>query len=92
MSTTKKIPLRKCIGCGEMKDKRELMRVLKTTENEITIDTTGKKNGRGAYLCYRQECLDKAIKSRGLERSFKMSINKEIYEQLQKEFDALGTK
>lgn len=92
MSTTKKIPLRKCIGCGEMKDKREMMRVLKTTDNEITIDTTGKKNGRGAYLCYRQECLEQAIKSRGLERSFKMSINKEVYEELKKEFDALGTK
>ena len=92
MSTTKKVPLRKCIGCGEMKDKRELMRVLKTTEEQIIIDTTGKKNGRGAYLCYQQECLSKAIKSRGLERSFKMSISKDVYEELQKEFDALGTK
>ena len=92
MSTTKKIPLRKCIGCGEMKDKRELLRVLKTSENEITIDTTGKKNGRGAYLCYKRECLNQAMKSKGLERSFKMAINKDIYENLEKEFDALGTK
>ena len=92
MSTTKKIPLRKCIGCGEMKDKRELLRVLKTSENEIIIDTTGKKNGRGAYLCYKRECLNQAVKSKGLERSFKMSISKDIYESLEKEFDALGTK
>ena len=92
MSTTKKIPLRKCIGCGEMKDKRELLRVLKTSENEITVDTTGKKNGRGAYLCYKRECLKQAMKSKGLERSFKMAINKDIYENLEKEFDALGTK
>ena len=92
MSTTKKIPLRKCIGCGEMKDKRELLRVLKTSENEIIIDTTGKKNGRGAYLCYKRECLNQAMKNKGLERSFKMSISKDIYESLEKEFDALGTK
>ena len=92
MSTTKKIPLRKCIGCGEMKDKRELLRVLKTSENEIVLDTTGKKNGRGAYLCYRRECLTQAMKNKGLERSFKMSISKDIYENLEKEFDALGTK
>lgn len=92
MSTTKKIPLRKCIGCGEMKDKREMLRVLKTGENEIIIDTTGKKNGRGAYLCYKQECLSQAIKNKGLERSFKMPIDKEVYESLKKEFDALGTK
>ena len=78
MSTTKKIPLRKCIGCGEMKDKREMMRVLKSADNAITIDTTGKKNGRGAYLCYSQECLEQAMKKRGLERSFKMAISKEV--------------
>ena len=92
MSTTKKIPLRKCIGCGEMKDKRELLRVLKTSEYEIVLDTTGKKNGRGAYLCYKQECLSQAVKNKGLERSFKMPVSKDIYESLKKEFDALGTK
>lgn len=92
MGTTKKIPLRKCIGCGEMKDKRELLRVLKTSENEIVLDTTGKKNGRGAYLCYKQECLSQAVKNKGLERSFKMPVGKDIYESLKKEFDALGTK
>lgn len=92
MSTGKKIPLRKCVGCGEMKDKRDMLRVLKTAENEFVVDTTGKKNGRGAYLCYHRECLEKAMKSKGLERSFKMAISKEVYESLQKEFDLLGTK
>ncbi len=92
MSTGKKIPLRKCVGCGEMKDKRDMLRVIKTPENEFLVDTTGKKNGRGAYLCYQRECLEKAMKSKGLERSFKMAISKEVYESLQKEFDLLGTK
>ena len=92
MSTGKKKPLRKCVGCGEMKDKRDMLRVIKTPENEFLVDTTGKKNGRGAYLCYQRECLEKAMKSKGLERSFKMAISKEVYESLQKEFDLLGTK
>ena len=84
----KKIPLRQCIGCGEQKSKKEMMRVLKTPENEIILDLTGKKNGRGAYLCKEKECLLKAQKSKGLERSFKMSIPNEVYENLEKEFDA----
>ena len=84
----KKIPLRQCIGCGEMKGKRDMMRVLKTAENDICLDITGKKNGRGAYLCKQRECLLKARKSKGLERSFKMSIPNEVYENLEKEFDA----
>ena len=91
MSTNKKIPLRKCTGCGEMKSKNEMIRVLKTAENEIVIDATGKKNGRGAYLCYSRECFEKAAKSRGLERSLKMSIPKEVYERLREELDALET-
>ena len=91
MSTNKKIPLCKCTGCGEMKSKKEMIRVLKTAENEIVIDATGKKNGRGAYLCYSRECFEKAVKSRGLERSLKMSIPKEVYERLREELDALET-
>lgn len=83
----KKIPLRQCVGCGEMKSKKEMMRVLKTAEDEIVLDVTGKKNGRGAYLCLSGECLKKARKNKGLERSFKMSIPDEIYEKLEKEFD-----
>ena len=83
----KKIPLRQCVGCGEMKSKKEMMRVLKTAEDDIVLDVTGKKNGRGAYLCLSEECLKKARKNKGLERSFKMSIPDEIYEKLEKEFD-----
>lgn len=88
---TKKIPMRQCIGCGEMKPKKEMVRVIKTTEGEILLDRTGKKNGRGAYLCDNRECLDLAIKKRGLDRSFQMSIQKEIYEMLQKEFEESET-
>ena len=86
----KKIPLRQCIGCGEMKSKKEMIRVLKTAQEDILIDATGRKNGRGAYLCPSRECLKKAIKSKGLERSFKMAISKEIYETLEKEMEELG--
>ena len=82
----KKVPMRQCVGCGEMKSKKEMMRILKTEEGDIVLDVTGKKNGRGAYLCKSQECLRKAGKSRGLERSFKMSIPSEVYENLEKEF------
>ena len=85
----KKIPLRQCVGCGEMKGKREMMRVLRTVENEICLDITGKKNGRGAYLCRSGECLRKARKNKGLERSFKMSIPGEVYETLEREFENL---
>ncbi len=83
----KKIPMRQCVGCGEMKNKKDLMRVLKTAEDSIVLDMTGRKNGRGAYLCMDKECLAKARKNKGLERSFKMSIPKEVYENLEKEFE-----
>ena len=86
----RKIPLRQCIGCGEMKSKKEMIRVIKTPEDAIMIDATGKKNGRGAYICPSAECLKKAIKSKGLERSFKMNIPKEVYEQLTKEMEDIG--
>lgn len=85
----KKIPQRQCVGCGEMKDKKEMMRVLKTAENEIFLDVTGKKNGRGAYICRSMECLRRARKNKGLERSFKMSISTEIYDTLEREFESL---
>lgn len=92
MSITKKIPMRKCVGCQQMKNKKELLRVLKTSENEFQLDATGRKNGRGAYLCFSKECLQKAIQSKGLERSFKQSIPKEVYEKLEKELDELDVK
>ena len=87
----KKDPLRQCVGCGEAKSKKELMRVIKNAEGEISLDFTGKKNGRGAYLCKSKLCLQQARKNKGLERSFKMSIPKELYDSLEKEYDALET-
>lgn len=85
----KKIPLRKCTGCGEMKPKKELIRVLKTRSEQIILDKTGKKNGRGAYLCNSIECLKKAGKTKGLERSLQIKIPDEIYETLEKELSAV---
>lgn len=85
----KKIPLRQCVGCGEMKSKKDMMRVLKTAGNDICLDVTGKMNGRGAYVCRSRECLQKARKTKGLERSFKMSIPNEVYDVLEREFENL---
>lgn len=75
----KRIPLRKCLGCLESKPKKELYRIVKNKNNEITIDKTGKKEGRGAYICCNKECLDKAIKSKRLEKEFQMQISEETY-------------
>ena len=87
----KKIPMRMCVGCGEMKGKKEMMRVLKTPEGPIVLDVTGRKNGRGAYLCRNLDCLRKAEKNKGLERSFKMNIPDEVYRNLEKEFGESDT-
>ena len=87
--SVKKIPLRQCIGCGEMKSKKEMIRVIKTAEGEILLDATGRKNCRGAYLCPSMECFKKAVKGRGLERSFKMAIPREVYETLEKEMEEI---
>lgn len=81
--------MRKCVGCGEMKSKKEMIRVLKSSDEEFILDSTGKKNGRGAYLCFSKECLEKAIKGKGLERSFKQAIPKEVYDKLEKEMESL---
>ena len=89
MNSKKKVPMRKCVGCGEMKAKKELLRVLRTEEGEFVLDTTGRKNGRGAYICPSMACFEKAVKSRGLERSFKMAIPKEVYESLKKEMEQI---
>ncbi len=86
----KKIPLRQCIGCGEMKSKKEMIRILKTDTGEIVLDATGRKNGRGAYLCPSMDCFKKAVKSKGIERSFKMPVPKDVYEVLEKEMEQLG--
>lgn len=87
MTMVKKVPLRKCSGCGEMKPKKELVRVLKTEDEQIVVDFTGRKNGRGAYICPSAECLAKAVKTKGIERSLKMPIPQEIYEELKKSFE-----
>ena len=87
----KKVPMRQCVGCQEMKSKKEMLRVLKTAEDEIVLDATGRKNGRGAYLCFSKECLLKARKNKGLERSLKMAIPPAVYDSLEKELDELGT-
>ncbi len=85
MNRNKKSPMRKCVGCQEMKNKKEMIRIIRTAENEFMLDATGKRNGRGAYICPRKECFDRAVKSRGLERSFKHAIPEEVYESLEKE-------
>ncbi len=90
--TNKKIPMRQCIGCSEMKAKKEMIRVIKTAEGTISLDATGRMNGRGAYICPSSECLQKAVKSKGLERSFKMPIPKDVYELLAKEMGELETR
>ncbi|MBQ1473677.1 MAG: YlxR family protein [Ruminococcus sp.] len=78
----RKIPLRKCIGCNEMKDKRELVRIVRNKEGEISVDLTGKKPGRGAYICKSIDCLNKAQKAKRLERAFSTAIEAEIYDTL----------
>lgn len=83
----RKIPLRKCLGCGEMKDKRTLVRVVRNKEGEISLDLYGKKPGRGAYLCKNAECLKKAQKARRLEKAFSSPIAPEIFEQMEKEIE-----
>jgi predicted RNA-binding protein YlxR (DUF448 family) len=86
----KREPLRKCVGCGEPKSKKELIRVIRTPEDGVELDSTGRKNGRGAYICPDTECLRKARKSKGLERSLKVSIPEEIYASLEKEMSTLA--
>ena len=85
MAVNKKIPMRKCVGCGEMKPKKELVRVVKPPEGEISLDLTGKKAGRGAYVCPSPECLRKARKNRRIERSFQCKIPDEIYDAMEAE-------
>lgn len=85
----RKKPLRKCLGCQALKEKKDLIRVVKTSEGDFSIDKTGRLNGRGAYVCNNNECLQQAIKNKGLERSFKMAIPKEIYDRLVEEIDAI---
>ncbi len=85
MMKQRKVPLRKCTGCQEMKDKRELVRVVRNDAGEFCLDRTGKKPGRGAYICPNAVCLAKAQKAKGLERSFKAPVPKEVYEALKEQ-------
>ena len=78
----KKIPMRKCTGCQEMKSKKELIRIVRSDSSEYSLDKTGKKSGRGAYICPNTDCLLKAIKNKGLERSFKSPVPSEVYGNL----------
>lgn len=87
-----KQPMRQCIGCKEMKSKRELLRIIRTPEGELLLDLTGKKNGRGAYLCRDNQCFVKAKKNKALERSFQMSISQEVYESLEREWEEVEEK
>ena len=92
LTSSKKIPMRKCVGYQEMKAKKEMIRIVRTEEQEFLLDATGRKNGRGAYICPSSECLEKAIKNRGLERSFKQAIPKEVYDELCKEMSVLESR
>ena len=84
----KKIPMRQCLGCREMKPKKELIRVVRSPEGEISLDFRGKANGRGAYVCPDAACLKKAIKSKAIERAFETAIPEEIYAQLAAQMEA----
>ena len=84
----KKIPMRQCLGCREMKPKRELIRVVRSPEGEVSLDFKGKANGRGAYVCHDSCCLAKAIKAKALERAFSVQIPQEVYDKLKAEMEA----
>ena len=86
----RKIPLRRCTGCGEMKPKKELVRVVRSPEGEVSLDLTGRSPGRGAYVCRQAECLRAARKSRGLERAFSCAIAPEVYDRLEEGLNRNG--
>lgn len=88
MLKPKKIPQRQCVGCRTMKNKKDLIRVVKSPEGEISLDFTGKKSGRGAYVCPSADCLARARKSKALERAFETAIPTEVYEALQAQMEA----
>ena len=81
----KKVPMRMCVGCREMKPKRELIRVVRSPEGEVSLDPVGKKPGRGAYVCHDVACLQRARKARALERAFETVIPAEVYETMEAE-------
>ena len=84
----KKIPQRQCMGCRERKPKRDMIRVVRGTDGNVSLDFGGKMHGRGAYICPDPECLKKAIRSKALDRSLEVTIPEEVYDRLQKEMEA----
>lgn len=87
---TKRVPLRKCTGCGEMKPKKELLRIVRSPEGEISLDPTGRKPGRGAYICPQVACLQQACKAHRLEKAFSAAVPPEVYGRLEKELNGDG--
>ncbi|WP_407397517.1 RNase P modulator RnpM [Anaerovibrio sp.] len=85
MATVKKIPTRLCIGCQEQRPKKELVRIVRSPEGDFSVDLTGKKAGRGAYICNNKECFDKAIKEHRFDRSFKCTVDKNIFDELREQ-------
>lgn len=85
---TRKIPMRMCVGCREMKEKRSLLRIVKSPEGAISFDRVGKAPGRGAYICRSKDCLDKAVRQRQLERALETKIEQAVFSQLMEEIDA----
>ena len=81
----RKIPLRKCVACQEMKPKKDLLRVVRTPEQEIDVDPTGKKSGRGAYICYSKDCLELSKKRKSLDRALDIAVSPEVYESIKGE-------
>ncbi len=82
MVVQKKTPQRLCVGCQQLKNKKELLRIVRTPDDQVVLDTTGKKSGRGAYVCANEQCLAKAFKEKRLERALKRAIEPQVYEQL----------
>ncbi len=87
----KKIPMRQCLGCREMKPKKELIRVVRSPEGDISLDFKGKAPGRGAYICPNAQCLKKAVRARALEKAFSAQIPEEVYEKLNEEMERAGS-
>lgn len=87
----KKIPMRQCLGCREMKPKKELIRVVRSPEGDISLDFKGKAPGRGAYICHNAQCLKKAVRARALEKAFSAQIPEEVYEKLNEEMERAGS-
>ncbi len=87
----KKIPMRMCVGCREMKEKRELIRIVRTPEGDAVLDPTGKRSGRGAYVCRKAECLKRSIRQKQLERQLEITLTSEVIEALTAEMDRLST-